>query len=116
MLPVPGLCFLRRLRPGTAEVSRRYIFGLRDRQMLIVKSDREQPRPRSASIERRHYLRTIDPGLWEARAGLVPDGWDRLSVRQGFCSFARRAGPLARTMSATASPCKAVWRATRAAS
>jgi len=28
---------------------------------------------------------------------LVPDGWDRLSVRQGFRSFARKAWPLART-------------------
>jgi len=97
MLPVPGLRFLQQLRPGTAEVSLRYIFGLGDRQMLIVKSDREQRGPREASIQRHRYLQPTDPGVCGASAGLVPDGWSCLSVREGFCSFAREASPLART-------------------
>ena len=89
MLPVPGLRFLQQLRPGTAEVSLRYIFGLGDRQMLIVKSDREQRGPREASIQRHLYPQPADPGVWMRALGLVPDGCDRLSVRQDFCSFAR---------------------------
>jgi hypothetical protein len=38
-----------------------------------------------------------DPGVGGVSDGLCPDGRDRLSVRQGFCSFARKAGPLAWT-------------------
>ena len=73
MLPVRGLRFLQHLRPGTAEVSLRYIFGLGDRQMPIVKSDREQRGPREASIQRHRYPQPTDPGVCGASAGLVPD-------------------------------------------
>ena len=104
MLPVPGLRFLQHLRPGTAEVALRYIFGLGDRQMLIVKSDRQQRGPREASIQRHRYPQPTDPGVCMRALGLVPDGCDRPSVRQGFCSFAREAWPLARTHACHAFP------------
>jgi hypothetical protein len=95
MTPFSGLRFLRHRRPGTAEVSRRHIFGLRDRQMPIVKSDREQGGPRNGSIERHRYPQPTDPVL-DATVGLGPGWLGTLSVRQGFCSFAREAWPLAR--------------------
>ncbi len=41
MLPVPGLGFVRRLRPRTAEVSLSLCIRLGDRRLPIVKSDRE---------------------------------------------------------------------------
>src|SRR5216684_7700043 len=62
--------------------------------MRIVKSDREQRGPRDASIER-HAIRSRQTPVSAMRAlCLVPDGWDRLSVRQRFCSFAVEPGLL----------------------
>lgn len=74
MLPVPGLRFGQHLRPGTAEVSLRHIFGLGDRQMRIVKSDREQRGPREASIQRHRYPQPTDSGVLGRALTLVPDG------------------------------------------
>ena len=97
MAPVSGFRFLRHPRPETAKVSLRYIFGLGDRRVPIVKSDREQRGPREASIQRHRYPQPTDPVSGRRTLGPVPDGSGRLSVRQGFCSFAREAWPLART-------------------
>jgi hypothetical protein len=114
MTPVSGLHFLRRARPGTAEVSLRHVSGwliggCRSSNLTVSNAALA-----SASIEQHRC--PLNPVSAMRAQGLIPDGCDRFSVRQGFCSFARRAGPLARTMSATSSPCKAVWRATCAAS
>jgi hypothetical protein len=97
MLPVPGLRFLRHRRPGTAEVSLSLCLRLGDRRLSIVKSHRDQRGHRSASMEWHLYPQPTAPVSGRRALALVPDRGDRLSARQGFCSFAREAWPLART-------------------
>jgi hypothetical protein len=96
MTPVSGLRVLRHPRPGTAEVSLRHVSGWLiggcGSSNLTVTNAVPQRFERTA-----RYPPPTDPGVCQRALALVPDGWDSLSVRQGFCSFAREAWPLART-------------------
>ena len=95
--PASCRCFLRHPRPGKAEVSLRHLSGSVIGGCRSSNLDLERRDARNASIERHRYPQPTDSCVSMRALGLVPDGKGRLSVRQGFCSFAREAWPLART-------------------
>ena len=116
MTPVSGLRVLQRLRPGTAEVSLRHVSGwviggCRSSNLTVSNAALA-----NASIDRHRYPQPTAPVSAERALGLVPGWLGRLSVRQGFCSSAREARPLARPHVCRVFSLKAVWHATRAAS
>src|SRR5713226_2255857 len=76
MTPVSGLHFLRRARPGTAEVSLRHVSGwviggCRSSNLTVSNAALA-----NASIDRHRYPQPTDPSVCRASAGPGPgDGW-----------------------------------------
>src|SRR5260370_23098949 len=92
MTPVPGLHFLRRAGPGTAEVSLRHVSGwviggCRSSNLTV-----SNPALASASVQRHRCPQPTEPGVCNATPGADP-GWLRPPFRTPGFLFLRPSRP-----------------------